>query len=52
VSIPRFALTFFPFMFVIADHTAVPARHGRVTAVMGAVAMLGVVAYVNGRWYF
>lgn len=51
VSIPRFALTFFPFAFVISDLSGTDRRFVRVAAVMGAVSMLGVVAFVNGRWY-
>lgn len=52
VSIPRFALTFFPFTFVIARTTASPTQFARVIGVMGAWSALGVVAFVNGRWYF
>lgn len=52
LSIPRFCLTFFPFAFMIADATDRPSRERFAFPVLSAVAMVGVIVFVNDRWFF
>lgn len=51
-SIPRFALTFFPFMFMIADASDTPERAIRLFPALASLSIVGVVVYVNDFWFF
>lgn len=52
LSIPRFCLTFFPFAFMIADATEEPSRERFTFPLMSGLAMVGVIVFVNDRWFF
>lgn len=52
MSIPRFCLTFFPLMFLIADATR-KRRHERlVLPALAGASTIGVFLFVNDRWFF
>lgn len=52
-SVPRMLLTLFPIFVLVASVTRLrPALHEAILVVSGSIAVLGVVVFVQGAWFF